>query len=222
MNLLVVEDNIDMLKFLKGAFHDEGFTVDTAEDGLVALQKIQNSNYDIIILDNHLPYKNGKEVCAEIRRMEKNARVVILSVRGEVETKVDMLNIGADDYVTKPFVFSELIARVRAVLRRPEQVEKSTLTIGDITLDPIAHTVHKNKKEIHLTRKEFNFLHYLMRNQGRTVSRMSILEHVWGGDADPFTNTVETHVVSLRKKIKGKTKQSLIHTVSGVGYKIAE
>lgn len=220
MNILLIEDDTEILAFLREAFRGEGFVVDTAGDGLVGSQKARMNDYDMIILDNCLPYKNGKDICAELRALQKNTRIIMLSVVEDLAHKVDLLDQGVDDYVTKPFMFSELLARVRAVLRRPDKLQGTVLTVGGFALDTISHTLKKHGKEIRLTPKEFSFLAYLMRNQGRILSRMSILEHVWGVDADPFTNTVETHIVNLRKKLGDHHKKSLIHTVPGVGYQI--
>ncbi len=220
MNLLIVEDDRDVRLLLKQAFQDEGFVVDIAEDGLVGSQKARMNNYDLILLDLTLPHKSGKEVCADIRRANKSTRIIMLSVIDDVVQKVELLNCGADDYMTKPFAFSELLAHVRAVLRRPHKAEDSILKVKDISLDAAHHTVKQGGKEIHLTPKEFVFLEYLMRNRGKIVTRMSILEHVWGVNVDPFTNTIDTHVLNLRKKLGDKSKKSLIYTISGVGYKM--
>ena len=221
MNLLIVEDDKDVRSFLRQAFKDEGFTVDVAEDGLVGAQKARMNDYDLILLDFSMPFKNGKEVCAEIRSLGKSTRIVMLSVAGEIPHKVELLNAGADDYITKPFLWSELLARVRAVLRRPAGYDEPVLKVKNISLDVVCHTVTLSGKEVRLTPKEFSFLEYMMRNRGKILTRMSILEHVWGADADPFTNTVDTHVLNLRRKLGDKKKNSLICTISGVGYKMA-
>lgn len=220
MNLLIIEDDRDIRSLLKQAFQDEGFVVDVAEDGLVGSQKARMNDYDLILLDLGLPYKNGKEVCADIRAASKGTRIIMLSVAQEISSKVDLLNAGADDYMTKPFVWSELLAHVRAVLRRPPLSEEVVIKVKGIALDTIHHTVKQGNKDVYLTPKEFSFLEYLMRNRGKMLTRMSILEHVWGADADPFTNTVDTHVLNLRRKLGDKKKKSLICTVSGLGYKM--
>jgi DNA-binding response OmpR family regulator len=220
MNLLIIEDDKDVRAFLKQAFRDEGFAVDAAEDGLVGSQKARTNEYDLIVLDLNLPYKNGKEICAEVRAAGRNARIMMLSVAQETSDKVDLLNTGADDYLTKPFLFSELLARARAVLRRPAKLEAAILAVKNLSLDTVEHTVTLGGKDIYLTPKEFSFLEYLMRNRGKLLTRMSILEHVWGVDADPFTNTVDTHVLNLRKKLGDKNKNSFISTISGIGYKM--
>lgn len=220
MNLLVIEDDKETLRYLKRAFHDEGFVVDTSEDGLLGSSKAKTNNYDLIILDHALPHKNGGDICREMRLLGKDTPILMLSVTGCVMTKVDILNAGADDYVTKPFAFSELLARTKALLRRPKTLEDQVLELGDIRLDIASHVVEVRNKEVSLTPKEFSLLEYLMRRSGRLVSRMEILEHVWDVNADPFTNTVETHVFNLRKKLQCKNKCQVIHTVSGLGYKM--
>ncbi len=220
MNILIIEDDNDMRLFLIQAFREEGFIVDSAVNGKIGLQKAQIHLYDLILLDYNLPILNGRQVCIELRTTNVTTRIIMLSVTTEVLTKVELLNIGADDYMTKPFVFSELLARVRALLRRPEKLKECILHVGELVLDTTRHLVTNNNKEIVLTPKEFSLLEYLMYNHGRILSRMSILEHVWGVNADPFTNTIETHVLNLRTKLGDKNSKALIHTISGVGYKM--
>jgi len=219
MNILIVEDDSDMRTFLQEALEEESHMVDVAEDGKKGLQKAQINNYDLVILDNQMPEKTGKQVCVELRASGKTMPILMLSVIGEVATKVDMLTAGADDYMTKPFAFSEFMARVKALLRRPAQMKSIVYEAGDVILNVIEHTVTKNGKEILLTPKEFSFLECLMSQRGRVVSRMAILEHVWGVNADPLTNTLETHLLNLRTKLGDKEK-ALIHTMAGIGYKI--
>lgn len=220
MNILIVEDDSAIASFLEQAFCDEGFIVDSARDGKDGFYKAQLNQYDVIVLDYNLPYKNGKDICQELRASGSMARIIMLSVETEILTKVELLTIGADDYLTKPFVFGELLARVRALLRRPSELKPSVLQVRDVVLDPDQHLVTHRGAEIVLTPKEFLLLQYLMHNHGRILSRMTILEHVWGVNADPFTNTIETHVLNLRKKLGDKDDKTLIHTISGVGYKM--
>lgn len=220
MNLLVVEDDKETRNFLKSSLKAEGFVVDTAEDGKAGSYKANLNDYDLIVLDIELPYKNGRQVCSELRSSGKNMPIIMLSVKGEIDTKVDLLRTGADDYLTKPFSFTELSARIKALLRRPQKIENDILCIEDLVLDNGSRTVARAGKEVYLTPKEFFLLEYLMRNRGRVMSRQALLEHVWDVNADPFTNTVETHIVNLRKKLKQKNKREIICTVSGAGYKI--
>lgn len=221
MNLLIVEDDKDMLDVLSESFKESGFVVDTAEDGEKGLYRASVNDYDIIVLDINLPKKDGKQVCSEIRSQGKNTPIIMLSVKYDVDTKVDLLNCGADDYLSKPFSYAELSARVKALLRRPRDIIKGDiLCIDDLTLDTKKRTVVRGTKKIHLTPKEFFLLEYLMRNRGTVLPRMAILEHVWDLDADIFTNTIETHIANLRRKINSKNKRELIETVSNGGYKI--
>jgi DNA-binding response OmpR family regulator len=168
-----------------------------------------------------LPKMGGLQVCEEIRKENSSVPILVLSVKNETETKVDFLNCGADDYLIKPFLFSELLARVKALLRRPKNIEHTILKADNLVLDIENHTVLVGKKKIALTMKEFSLLEYFMRNKNRVLSRAEILEHVWGEDADIFTNTIETHVLNLRRKIGQNDKKEFICTIPGMGYKCA-
>ena len=180
----------------------------------------RTNDYDLILLDNMLPKKTGLEVCAEGRSRGKNMPIIMLTVQDEIPTKVSLLNAGADDYVTKPFSFEELSARIRAVLRRPQASLVEILNIKDLEINFNTHLVSRAGREIYLTKKEYELLIYLGRNQGRTVSRGMILEHVWDINADPFSNTLETHMLNLRRKVDSKFPLKLIHTIPGRGYKL--
>src|SRR3989344_73085 len=215
MLVLIVEDDPETLDTLAGSFRQNEFVVDTANDGVTAVKKITLNEYDLVVLDIGLPEKNGWEVCKEVRVIGKMTPVIILSVQGEIDVKVGLLNSGADDFLTKPFSFEELLARARALLRRPEGLQGDIFRVFDIVLDTAARRVSCGAKDVHLTPKEFVLLEYLMRNQGVALSRQMLLEHVWDVNADPFTNTVETHVLTLRKKI-GDRKGRVIHTVPNV------
>lgn len=219
MRILVVEDEQAIVDFLKKSLEQECFVVDVARDGEQGAYLAKTNDYDAVILDYMLPKKNGKEVCKEIRDRGKTFPIIMLTVRGEVSDKVELLNLGADDYLVKPFSLEELLARVRALLRRPKKTETDMLTIDDLTLDSKKHTVKRGGKEVYLTRKEFMLLEYLMRNEGAVLSRGMILEHVWDMNADPFSNSIESHIASLRKKVDTKNEK-LIHTVPSRGYKI--
>lgn len=220
MRILVIEDEIKISDFLKKSLEAECFAVDVAGDGERGSYLARINDYDLVILDNILPKKTGLEVCQEIRKDGKNMPIIMLSVKAETSTKVELLNAGADDYLIKPFSLEELLARMKALLRRPHQIESEVLTIDDITLDTKRNIVKQGDKEVYLTRKEFMLLEYLMKNPGIVLSRGMILEHVWDMNADPFSNTIESHILSLRRKIDNKGKKKLIHTISGRGYKI--
>jgi DNA-binding response OmpR family regulator len=220
MRALIVEDEDEIARLLKSGLESEYFVVDVAVDGDEGSYLARTNDYDIIVLDYMLPKKDGSAVCAEIRKTGKMTPIIMLSARSEMQTKVDLLNRGADDYLTKPFSFDELIARVRALLRRPVVFSTETYKIGDITMDTKCHTVHKGKKEIYLTKKEFMLLELLLRRKGSVVSRGTIIEHVWDMNVDPFSNTVESHILNIRKKLSTQGKESYIQTVPGIGYKI--
>jgi DNA-binding response OmpR family regulator len=220
MNVLIVEDDKDILDFLRTSLSDDGFSVDTAEDGKIGLWKALTNDYDLMILDNNLPYKTGREICAELREKRKNVPILMLSVRSEIDTKVDLLKIGADDYMTKPFSFAELLARIQALLRRPRKLEPRTFQLDDLTFDTGDRSVKRGSKKISLTLKESVLFEFLLRNRGAVVPRIAILEHVWGVSADPCSNTLETHIASLRRKLLHDKKRKLIHTLPGFGYKI--
>lgn len=221
MRILIVEDQPELQEFLKSSLEADFFAVDAESDGEKACFLAKTNEYDLIILDNNLPNKTGAEICADIRKTKQNVPILILSVNAETKKKIDLLNTGADDYVTKPFSYEELVARIHALLRRQPMAPKEILKIEDLTVDPQKHKVKRGNTNIKLTRKEFMLLEYLLRNQGQVVSRGSILEHVWDIHGDIFSNTIETHILTLRKKIDTPHSPKLIHTISGRGYKIS-
>lgn len=220
MRILVIEDEKEISDFLKANLESDCFAVDVASDGEKGSFLARTNPYDLIILDYMLPKKNGNEVCKEIREQKNKTPILMLSVKTEVEDKVSLLNGGADDYLAKPFAYSELLARVRALLRRPNTLHDDTLSFDDLELDIPRQSVRRGGHEIYLTRKEFMLLEYLMRNQGIVLSRAMIMEHVWDMNADPFSNTIETHILSLRKKLHTPKRHKIIRTLPGRGYKI--
>lgn len=218
MRILVVEDDLQINKFLKVSLEAECFSVDAVFDGKEGYELATINEYDFIILDNVLPNMSGLEICASLRRDQHNTPILILSVQSETGTKIQAFDAGADDYLTKPFSLQELNARIRALLRRPAQVANPVLKVRDITLDTKRHLVLCSGQEIRLTRKEFMLLEYLMGSAGVVLSRGMIMEHVWDMYADPFSNTIESHILSLRRKIGGAEKKEYIRTISGRGY----
>lgn len=218
MKILIIEDEKDIGQFLKVSLEKASFAVDlknTAEDGLFLAA---TNNYDLIILDLNLPDMYGLELCQKIRMEKENVPILILTVNSEIASKVELLNAGADDYLTKPFSVSELVARIRALLRRPKKIISTFSATKDLFLNEAKQSVFKKGKEIYLTRKEFMLLEYFIRNKGRILSRGEIIEHVWDLDADIFSNTIETHILNLRKKLNTNTHNQIIRTCSGRGY----
>ncbi len=221
MKILIIEDDSSIRNVLRMSLTAACFTVDVAEDGDQGSYLARTNEYDLVILDNVMPKKMGKQVCREIREAGKTMPVLLLSMKSDVLEKISVLDSGADDYMTKPFSFEELLARIRALTRRPKNLADKKLQIKDLEINMDRNIVTKSGSEIELTRKEFSLLSYLMQNKEKVVTRGQILEHVWDINADPFSNTVEAHILSLRKKI-GDTKKRIIRNIPGRGYKITE
>lgn len=221
MRALIIEDDCYIAEALKSALMSENLVVEIAPDGESGAFSATTNDYDIILLDTMLPKKNGREVCRTIRMAGKKTPILSISAKADPVTKVELLEAGVDDYIGKPFVLREVIARVRALLRRPHTLLGEILTIGDLTMDTRARTLTRGKVSIRLTRKEFALLEYLLRNQGSVVSRGLLLEHVWDEMTDPFSNTIEAHIMSVRRKLRLKKSPPLIHTVPGLGYKLS-
>ncbi len=220
MRILIIDDDKDVRDFVKVGLEAESFVVDEAADGEKGSYNARTNDYDLIILDLTLPKKDGYTVCKEIRGAGLSVPIIMLSVINNVQEKTRLLNSGADDYISKPFSFRELLARIRAILRRPQPLQQELLQSEDLIIDIGRQKVRRGDKEIYLTRKEFSLLEYLMRHQGRVVSRGMIMEHVWNADSDPFSNTIEAHILNVRKKINLGKKSKLIQTIPGRGYKI--
>ena len=217
MRFLVVEDEQRIADFLKRGLESAGYAVDTAPDGKTAMDLVHGTDYDLIILDMMLPDMDGLKVLERIRNRKTSPPVLILSARGSVDDKVKGLELGADDYLVKPFAFVELLARVRVLLRRGAPTPER-LQVGDLVLDCIRRRVTRNGEAIELAPKEFSILEYLMRNRGRPLSRTMIVEHVWDMDYDGLTNIVDVYIRHLRSKIDDKWPAKLLHTVRGIGY----
>ncbi len=217
MRILVVEDDPDVASFIKKGLQEERYAVDLAVDGETGLRLAQDNPYDLIILDLMLPKLDGLAVCRRLRADRHHTPIVLLTARETVEDKVTGLESGADDYLTKPFAFAELLARVRALLRRGG-APLSRLKAADLELDPVAHRVWRKGKEIALTTKEYAILEYLLRNADRVLTRTAIIEHVWDIHYEAVTNIVDVHIRSLRAKIDRDFTPPLIQTVRGVGY----
>jgi DNA-binding response OmpR family regulator len=222
MRVLVVEDQKKTASFIRKALDAEGFTVDVCHNGDDALAAATRIAFDGIVLDIMLPGCDGLGVLRRLREQKDRTPVLLLSARGAVNERVEGLNAGADDYLPKPFVVAELVARVRALGRRGNDSKLTTLRIADLTLDTILHQAQRGRKTFDLTAREFRLLEFLMRSAGRICGRMSILEKVWDYDFDPGTNLVDVYMKRLREKIDDGFETRLLHTVRGAGYVIRE
>ena len=218
MRLLVVEDEKKVARFIKKGLEEEGHAVDLAFDGEEGLAMALEQVHDLIILDIALPKMDGLQVLKKLRKGKVPAPVLLLTVRATIEDKVLGLDSGADDYLTKPFAFQELLARIRALLRRKAEAGPPLVQVEDLVLDPARHLVTRGGERVDLTSKEFALLEYLMRNAGRVLTRAMISEHVWDYDFDTETNIIDVYVNYLRRKIDSGREKKLIHTVRGSGY----
>lgn len=221
MRLLVVEDDEVIAKALKKGLEQEAFAVDVAHDGNRGFDLAASEDYDVIILDLMLPGMNGITICDKLR-IEENIQIPILmlTAKGSVEDKVKGLNSGADDYLPKPFAFDELLARVRALMRRPKHSLQSFISVDDLKFDSVSNQVFRGQNKIDLSKKELGLLTYLMRNKSKTISKQQIIDHVWDYDAEVLPNTVEVYIGYLRNKIDKGYDQKLIKTIRGFGYRI--
>lgn len=223
MRILVVEDERKIARALALALKNEKHAVDICFDGTEAFAMATAIDYDLIILDRMIPGDyDGITLTKKLRNLENKTPILLLTALSSVQDKTHGLDSGADDYLTKPFALDELLARVRALLRRPKTIAENTLKVADLSLDPVLHTVKRSTLEIELTNKEFSLLEYLMRNKNRPVSKEQIIEHVWDFDADVLPNNIEVYISYLREKIDKPFDKKLIQTVRGVGYKIDE
>ena len=223
MRILIVEDERKVAQFLQKGFQAESFTVDIAFDGQSGLRLAQMEDYDAIILDVMLPGKSGIQILTSLRESKIATPVLMLSAKSDIEDRVEGLNLGADDYLPKPFAFSEVLARIRAIVRRKSaDVMASFLTVADLRMDLLSRRVERAGKDIPLTNKEFELLEYLLRNRGRVLSRIILMEHIWDINFDSETNIVDVVINRLRRKIEDGFSSKLIHTVRGVGYALKE
>ena len=223
MRILIVEDEEKLAEAVKKGLELKGFTVDHLAEGDKARTRmlLYRDEYDIVLLDYMLPGVDGATICRDVRAEGVTTPIIMLTARDETETKIELLNLGADDYIAKPFSFEELVARINAVLRRPEVALPSVLTIRDITLDPAKHTVTKGGKEISLTLKEFSLLEFFMRHPNEAVKRETVLDHVWSFDFPAFSNVLDVHMKNLRKKLDDyEDADPLFETIRGVGYRL--
>lgn len=218
MRILVIEDEKKITDFIKRGLKEEGYAVDVAYDGEEGHFLAKTNNYDLILLDLMLPKMDGITLCKTIKEEGVPAPIIMITAKGTVKDKVTGLDAGADDYLTKPFAFEELLARIRAISRKKESKETTRLEVDDLILDLVTHKVSRAGEEITLTGKEYALLEYLMRNSGSIVTRTMISEHVWDVDFDTFTNVIDVYINYLRNKIDANFKKRLIYTVRGRGY----
>ena len=222
MKILIVEDEKKVASFLKKGLEQEYYTVDVTHDGKAGLDLSLTEDYDLIILDIMLPLLDGITLLREIRNAKINVPVLMLTAKDSTEDKVEGLDSGADDYLAKPFALEELLARVRALVRRKEKVKNLLLLANDLSLDTQTHKVKRGDKEIILTPKEYSILEYLLRNKNHVVSRMKLTEHVYEYQFDPDTNVIDVYINKLRNKIDKDSDQPILHTIRGIGYMIKE
>lgn len=221
MRILIIEDEESIAKVLKKALEREAYAVDYLLDGEKAMRRLEmnSRDYDLILLDLMLPGKGGLEICRELRAQNITVPILVLTARNDLNDKIAALELGADDYLTKPFSIQELIARIKAILRRPAEMPGNQLMIGDLVLDGNTHQVTLRGEPIELTVKEFTLLEYLMRNPNQVISRHQIIDHLWGYDFMSASNIVDVHIKNLRKKI-GNRQYRLLETIRGLGYRI--
>lgn len=222
MRILIIEDDHKIAGAVKKGLEQESFAVDASFEGQDGLGFAMTEDYDLIIIDRMLPGIDGVKICQALRGKKKSVPILFLTAKDKISDRVEGLDAGADDYLVKPFAFEELLARVRALLRRPQNQLENKLTVADLTLDTARFEVKRGEKNINLSTKEFALLEYLMRNSGRILTKDNIIAHVWDYDADILPNTVEVYIGYLRNKIDRafKNKPELIKTVRGFGYKI--
>lgn len=222
MRILVVEDEKKVAAFIKRGLEEEGYSVDVAYDGAEGVQMAESVSYDLLIMDVMLPKKDGLTVVKELRQAGRSMPVLMLTARDTTDDIVAGLDAGSDDYLTKPFAFAELSARVRALVRRSVMERGAELVFADLRMDPVSHQVWRGEREIDLTAKEYGLLELLMRNPNTVLSRTTIAEQVWEHTFDTFTNIIDVYVNYLRKKVDKGFERRLIHTVRGQGYVLRE
>ncbi|MEM0907025.1 MAG: response regulator transcription factor [Pseudomonadota bacterium] len=221
MKVLVVEDDVEAAAYLQRGLAEAGHAVDLAEDGVLGGAKAGENDYDVLIVDRMLPKKDGLTLIAELRNTGKQVPILVLSALSQVDDRVKGLRAGGDDYLTKPYAFTELLARVEALGRRKQTAEfEAIYRVGDLVLDRLSHTVTRNDEKVLLQPREFRLLEYLMRHAGQVVTRTMLLENVWDYHFDPQTNVIDVHISRLRGKIDKGFEKPLLHTVRGAGYVI--
>jgi DNA-binding response OmpR family regulator len=222
VNILLVEDEARIANFVRAGLKEQGFVVDYCDNGDEGYLRALDNEYDVIVLDIMVPGKDGLSILKQLRREGRNAPVILLTARNELDDRLQGLNLGADDYIAKPFFVEELAARIHAVVRRSVGERQNLLVVGPLKLDRITREVTCNQRVIELTSREFNLLEYLMRSPGRVFTRTQILEHVWGYDFNPNTNVVDVCIQRIRKKIEPLDDAVWIESIRGVGYRFRQ
>lgn len=222
MRVLVVEDEKKVANFIKHGLEEERYIVETVNDGISAIDVVMNNHFDAIVLDVMLPGKDGLTLLKEIRDSGISTPVILLTARSTVEDKVAGLDLGADDYLPKPFSFDELAARLRSILRRSSPEKSTKLRAGDLILDTVSHLAYRHGREIELTTKEYALLEYMMRNKNRILSRSTITQHVWKHNFDPESNIIDVYIKRLRSKIEKDDEKPIVQSIRGVGYRLRE
>jgi DNA-binding response OmpR family regulator len=222
VNVLFVEDEAKIANFVRAGLKEQGFVVDYCDNGDDGYLRALDNEYDAIILDIMVPGKDGLSILKQLRRQGRNAPVILLTARNELDDRLEGLNLGADDYIAKPFFVEELAARIHAVVRRSVGERQNLLLVGPLKLDRITREVTCERRAIELTSREFNLLEYLMRSPGRVFTRTQILEHVWGYDFNPNTNVVDVCIQRIRKKIDPIDETGWIESIRGVGYRFRQ
>ncbi|MCF7860107.1 response regulator transcription factor [Patescibacteria group bacterium] len=221
MKILIIDDEKDIVAFLSKGLKAKAYIVDSAYDGEEGAYLALRNHYDLIVLDNNLPKMNGVQVLTKIRKAGRNSPVLALTVNAELEKKGEMFKLGADDYLTKPFLFEEFLWRVEALVRRPQNIRDKLLKMGKLVLDTKSQLALRNGRRIYLTGKEYALLELFFHRPNEILSRSQIMDQVWENNADPFSNTIEAHIMSLRKKLNQQEEIDYIHTFTGRGYKFS-
>jgi len=221
MRLLLVEDDARIARFVAKGLQEQSYAVDVVANGNDAVYQVEINDYDVVVLDVMIPGQDGFATCRAIRAVGKRMPILMLTARDGVEDRILGLDSGADDYLTKPFEFGELLARLRALLRRPSELRPSQIVVEDLVMDAASQTVKRGNRSIPLTAKEYALLEFLARNAGRVVGRSEIAEHVWDESFDPFSNLIEVYINRLRRKIDERAERPLLHTRRGSGYILA-
>lgn len=221
MKILIIEDDIEIVELIKQGLAAESYVIESASNGEKGYLMAFGGVYSLIIIDNFLPQKSGLEIIDALRRAKINTPILMMTVHSSIENKTAAFSAGADDYLTKPFLLEELIIRIKALLRRPVDLEKSFLKMGNLYFDSESNCFKRGHKELYLTKKEYCLLKYFFQHQGKVITRGEILENVWHYNSNPFSNSIETHIASLRKKINSTSNNQLIHTFHGRGYKLS-